>query len=96
MTCFEVSLNGKLVCTAGIKDVGMLLALVELSKRKPKSKGQSNPDYLKLRVGGSEINNGRLEQVDRLNRRIRVGDEIKIRIVEASRFDKPKRRESLE
>ena len=96
MTCFEISINGKPVCTAGVNDVGMLLALVELSKRKSQSKGKSNRDYLKLRVGGSETNDGRLEQVNWLNRRVKVGNEIKIRIVEASRFDKPKSRESLE
>ena len=96
MTCFEVSINGKLVCTAGVNDVGMLLALVELAKRKPQSKDQRNRDYIKLRVGGSEASDGRIEQVDWLNRRIRVGDEIKIRVVEASRFDEPKSGESLE
>ncbi|HKC63904.1 MAG TPA: hypothetical protein VKB86_09715 [Pyrinomonadaceae bacterium] len=95
MTCFEVTINKKLVCTAGVNDVGMLLALVELAKRKPQSKGQRNRDYIKLRVGGSEANDGRIEQLDWLNRRIKVGDEIKIRVVEASRSDKPKSRESL-
>ncbi|MDQ3818139.1 MAG: hypothetical protein M3362_10650 [Acidobacteriota bacterium] len=96
MTCFEVSINEKLVCTAGVNDVGILLAAVELVKRKLQSKDQRNRDYLKLRVGGSETNDGHIEQLDWINRRVKAGDEIKIRIVEASRFDKPKNRESLE
>lgn len=98
MTCFEVAINEKLICTAGIKDndVGVLIASLELSRRSPKTRGQRYRDYFKLRVSGSETNNGRLERVDWLNRSVRVGDIITIRIVEASRFDEPKNRESME
>ena len=97
MTCFEVSINEKLVCTAGINDeTGMLLALLELFKRQKQSKGRHRRDYLKLRVSGSEINDGCLEQVHWLNQQVKVGDVIKIKIVETSKFDKPKSRESLE
>lgn len=97
MTCFEVSINEKLVCRAGVDaDIGFLAAMLDLLSHQPKAGSQRKRDGLGLRVGGSETNNGRTEQLVWLDRRVRVGDVITIRIVKASGFDKPKNRKIME
>jgi|SRR5580658_4420253 hypothetical protein len=81
MRAFEVCLNGKKLCLAGIGDDGVLTAIVNWVK------GRGGTDMF-LQVGGlvSQVD----EHVRWVNQKhLRVGDQIQIRVVEASAVDKP-------
>jgi hypothetical protein len=83
MRAFEVPLNGKKLCLAGIGDDGVLSAHVTWVA------GKSGPE-LSLHVGGLIGPTG--EHVSWEDRRLRVDQRVVVRIVEASSVDKPKRR----
>jgi hypothetical protein len=81
MRAFEVSLNGKKLCLAGIGDDGVLTAIVNWVTRG--GKGDSF-----LRVGGLITTVS--EHVAWVNHKpLRVGDQVKIRLVEKSVVDGP-------
>ena len=95
MKCFEVTINGEKVCTAGVGDDGVLVSTVQFVKR-------SNPDEtadsqnnevsetLNIRVGGiANRDAGEMQHLEWLQRDLSVGDEIVIRIIEASSCDDP-------
>jgi hypothetical protein len=83
MRAFKVYLNGKRLCTAGIGDDGVLCTIINHVT----GRGRNELD---LRVGGliSPLD----EHVDWENRDLRVGDEVRIKIVEIESSDKPKTR----
>lgn len=99
MKCFEVTINGKKRCTAGIGDDGVLTSIVSFVVRRNVSAeiGESqndNSENLDLRVGGlTNSESGVTEHVDWLHQVLAVGDEIVIRIIEASVCDEPKNKE---
>jgi hypothetical protein len=95
MLTFDVFLNGKRVCTAGVGGEGALTAIVrarfdggEATNRKTSRRVN---DELRLYVGGS--NNSTSEYIRWQDRRLRVGDEVCIRIGEGELASKPRRRE---
>ncbi len=95
MRTFEILLNGKKLCTAGVEDDGVLTAIVssvhgrgEATNRKHAGRGK---DDLRLEVGG--LIRSTTEQVRWRNRALRVGDDVRIRIGEAELASKPSRRE---
>lgn len=99
MKCFEVTINGEKVCTAGVGDDGVLTSILSLVMRSKASdeSGESqkdNSDNLDLRVGGL-INreSGESEHVEWFHQGLAVGDEIMIRIIEASVCDEPDEKE---
>jgi hypothetical protein len=84
MRAFEVALNGKKLCLAGIGDDGVLTTIVSWVTRG--GKGDSF-----LRVGGliTPVN----EHVAWTEHKpLRVGDQVKIRVVEKSVVDEPAHR----
>jgi|SRR5436190_7029967 len=88
MLAFEVYINGKKRCTAGIRGPGVLTAslcwvLRELKSRRGKRK------ELKLGVGGLVSHSD--EDLEWLSRDLQPGDEVTIRIIEAAKVDKPKK-----
>ena len=100
MKCFEVTINGDRVCTAGVGDDGVLISSVSFVRKTGASEesGESqNNDYserLDLRVGGLANHEGGItEQLEWLNHALAVGDEIVIRIIQAAVCDEPKSRE---
>jgi len=62
MKCFEVTINGEKVCTAGVGDDAALTTIVSFVERNSAShetEGSQDNDYsesLDLRVGGSRSN----------------------------------------
>jgi hypothetical protein len=50
MKCFEVTINGETICTAGVGDDGVLLSTMSFVKRNEAETQQS--ESLDLRVGG--------------------------------------------
>jgi len=100
MTCFEVIINGKRVCIAGIGNDGVLVSAVTFVKQNKSAEEtaetQENNDKekLDLRVGGmANREGGAREQLEWLNQDLAVGDEITIRIIETSKCDEPNSKE---
>jgi len=83
MRALEVELNGERLCLAGIGDDGVLNAMVNCIAKPPRQE-------VELRVGG--LISPTREHVDWVNRDISVGDEIRIRIVDAGLIDEPSKR----
>lgn len=86
MIAFEIWLNGEHICTAGVEQKGSLNAITTWAKRTD----SISEEELKFYVGGlvcdSEDNNVFFKWIDR---NLEVGDEINIKIVQASEVDKP-------
>ena len=96
MKCFEVTINGKKVCTAGVGDDGVLMSIVSFVMRCNASAeiGESQNDNLDLRVSGlTNREAGVSEHVEWLHQGLAVGDEIVIRIIEAAVCDEPKHKQ---
>ena len=92
MITFKVSLNGTKVCTAGVRDVGVLSAMVTWVRRKPENRqrGGSREEKLSVEVGG--LDSDANEHLRWLSRRLRVGDRLAIEVIESETADTPKRR----
>src|SRR4249919_3433307 len=101
---FEILVNGKRVCLAGIPGYGVLTATLSWVKRNPASvdrttiKTSSLESFLKelieLEVGGLNTNADAGEHGQRLNwlkQHLREGDEIAFRVLPPGRSDEPKR-----
>jgi hypothetical protein len=81
MRAFEVRVNGKKLCLAGIGDDGVLTATVNWVTRDGKGD-------MFLQVGGFVSPAG--EHVKWVNQRpLRVGDEIRVKIVRANSAETP-------
>ena len=98
MLVFQVYLNGKKVSTAGIGDLGVLGAHVSWVRRKDGKTLARKPDSveeeLTFHVGG--LITPTEEHVRWLDRKLKVGDEVRIRIVEDGAIDRPRSRERLD
>lgn len=82
MRAFNVSLNGKKLCLAGVGERGVLSAIVNWVA------GDRGADMF-MEVGGLANE----EHVDWVNqKRLQVGDEISVQIVDAASADMPVRR----
>ena len=94
MPVFNVYLNGKKVSTAGVGDTGVLGAHVSWARRRGEHTLAKNPDSveeeLRLDVGG--LITPADEHVRWVDRKLKVGDEIRIVIVEEAAVDRPRTR----
>jgi hypothetical protein len=92
MIAFRVSLNGTRVCTAGIRDFGVLSAIVTWVRRRPEHgrDGGTIEEHLTVEVGGFTSTSRHHSQW--LRRRLRVGDRVSIDVVDAAKADRPKHR----
>jgi hypothetical protein len=87
MRVFEVSLNGERLCVAGIDGDGVLNAMVDHVKINAR-------DDLRLRVGG--LVSATEEHLTWAQAGLKVGDEVRVRILEFDSVDEPKRRKLRE
>lgn len=92
MIAFKVSLNGKEVCTAGVREFGVVSANITWVRRKPEQSrdGNSIEEELTADVGG--LDSSANEHLKWLGRRLHLGDRITVEIVESESVDKPERR----
>ena len=91
MIAFEVYLNGKRICTAGLGERGVLSTGLAWRGSQPYKKGGPPvAEYLKLDVGGL-VDSG--EHIRWADRKIKRGDLITIKVVEAISADKPRERQ---
>jgi hypothetical protein len=88
MLAFEVYINGKKRCTAGIRGPCVLTAALCWVLREPGSRRKRQE--LNLGVGG--LNGRSDEDLQWLQRDLQRGDEVTIRIIEAAQVDNPKTR----
>lgn len=89
MLAFKVSLNGKNVGIAGVRDLGVLSAIATWVRRRSES-GEDTEEELAFEVAGFDSNTR--EHLRWLRRRLRVGDRVVIQILESAHIDTPKRR----
>jgi hypothetical protein len=82
MRSFNVSLNGKKLCLAGVGERGVLSAIISWV-------GGDRGEDLHINVGGL-ANEEHIDWVDQ--KRLQVGDEIRVKIVESGSADEPVRR----
>jgi hypothetical protein len=101
MLCFEVYCNGKKLCTAGIGDYGVMTAILTWVSHSPEKlkkwaeAGITDAEAIKLdfTVGGLGRCVGEAaEHFKWVESDLVVGDEIRIRIVDAPSADPPSRR----
>ena len=110
MIAFEVKVNGKKVCTAGIRQFGNLCAHLDWSRGPqvaPSTGFQHHDEFLEFKVAGVHVRHKPkkapnlkrgfryTETLEWISRRLRAGDEITIRVVEASHADAPRKRRRL-
>ena len=89
MIAFEVKIYGKQKCPAGIGEQGVLSAAVSWVLREPEGRCHL-PEKLNLGIGGIGKRND--EYLEWLQRKLRLGNEMGIRIVEVAAADKPGKR----
>jgi hypothetical protein len=87
MRAFNISLNGKKVCLAGIRGYGVLAVTIT-------SVIGNHGTMSSLQVGG--LDGKTREHFDWTQKRLREGDEIGIRIVEIRSPDKPVRKKLID
>ena len=83
MRAFVVLLNGKELATGGV-GCGVLAANVTSVDPGPESSGH---DEVGVQLGG--LDTAKNEHVEWLQKRLRVGDEVRIRVVNADAVDRP-------
>ena len=92
MLAFEIHINGKRKCTAGIHGPCVLTASLCWVLRGRTSRGRKRKE-LNFGVGGLVSRSD--EDLQWLQRGLQQGDEVAIRIIEAAKVDKPKTRRRL-
>ncbi|HYG22615.1 MAG TPA: hypothetical protein VEH04_07535 [Verrucomicrobiae bacterium] len=91
MIAFELYLNGKKVCTAGVGDLGVLSSCLVWRGAQPYQKGGSPvSEYIKVDVGGLA---GSGEHLWWVERNLKRGEVVAIKVVETDRVDKPRKRQ---
>ena len=92
MIAFKLSINGAYICTAGVRDFGVLSAIITWVRRKAENgrDGKTIEEELTAELGG--LDGEPKEHLKWWGQRLRVGDRVSIEVVEAKRADKPKRR----
>ncbi|MBI2837840.1 MAG: hypothetical protein HYX75_05975 [Acidobacteria bacterium] len=95
MIAFEVSVNGRMVCTAGVRDFGVLSAILTWARRRAEKSGDGLDieEELTFDVGGLDSCAPLAgEHLKWLGRSLVVGDSVSIRVVEVEQVDSPETR----
>ena len=94
MIVFEVFINGKQMCRAGVGGAGVLTTIVNWvgdSPRAPRKGGRTRSGEAWVNVGGMYVTKEGSNVHPRwLNRVVRPGDEILVRVVESRSSDRPR------
>jgi hypothetical protein len=91
MICFQIEINGQKVCTAGVGDTGSLGVHLNWLKPNPVDALQRGTEQMVLGVSGFTQPPGEIEWVRArwLDRAMKAGDQIVIRILEQDKADAP-------
>lgn len=87
MTAFEIYLNGRKTCTAGLGQAGVVISSLIWASGGPQDLRR---DDLEFRVGGYVSRTA--THLSWCNRRLKSGDEIKVVVVKSAKADRPKTR----
>jgi hypothetical protein len=96
--CFDVSLNGESLCLAGIPGHGVLSVIADWVHRRASAEsedeGERWKDELRVSVGGLERNPSDVEAeyLNWVNRDLKPGDVLAIRVVQSDIADEPARK----
>ena len=91
MIAFELHLNGKKICTAGVGQVGVLSTCLSWRGPQPYQKdGPPVAESLRLDVGGLADSGEHLRWLDR---KLKRGNVLTIKVVEVDSADKPQERQ---
>lgn len=95
MIAFEVFLNGEKLCTVGWQDLSVLTAILNWRQLKTDDPlVKLDAEDLRFYVGGlSSVAEGNREFLRWVDRPLKVGDEVKIEIVDTDTVDAPYMRE---
>lgn len=110
MIAFEITLNGKRLCTSGIRQLGNLGAHLDWSRGPqvgPATGFEHEDELLQLTVAGvnvrykprksPQLKRGfrYAESLEWTACKLRSGDEVTIRVVNVARVDRPRKRKVL-
>lgn len=87
MIAFEVFINGEMVCTAGVGEHGVMSSILTLVKKRRRRR------QMWLEVGGIPADgvDGQRMHVGWVGKKpIKIGDEIRIRVIEKDEVDPPR------
>jgi hypothetical protein len=91
MIAFEVLLNGKKVCVAGVGDLGVLTTVLTWVRREARNTETGEPgnteEELTLNVGG--LISPKKEHVRWFENKVRVGDEVRVHVINLESVDPP-------
>jgi hypothetical protein len=90
MTAFEVYLNGEKLCMAGLGDAGVVSAILSWRGNQPFKDGAA-PESASIEFSVLGLTSQAGEHVRWAEPKVRVGDEIRIRIVDVGRADAPQK-----
>jgi hypothetical protein len=91
MIAFEVSLNGKKMCTAVVGKVGVLSTILSWRGPQPYEKGGAPVgEDIRLDVGGLESDSG--DHVGWADQNLKRGDVVAIKVLDVRSVDKPTER----
>jgi hypothetical protein len=93
MIAFEAEVNGVRACLSGVGEAGVLTAVLSWVKtHEMTAESGEQAGKLELQIGGLQQGDGEPDaHVTWLDSELAVGDEIRIRIVNASEIDEPLR-----
>jgi hypothetical protein len=95
MIGFDVNLNGRRVCLAGINGPCVMTTVLDWVERRPGDPDGKLPEKtLELHVGGLDSRTN--EHLKWLHEAIAVGSEISIRVVDVQKVDEPAERRADE
>jgi hypothetical protein len=98
MICFDIDLNGKRLCRAGVGESGTIYSSVFWgggSPHSPKRRGRTKAGAMELAVTGALGALERQVHWQWIERQLRPGDTISITIVKADSADRPRREQVI-
>jgi hypothetical protein len=90
MIAFEVYLNGEKLCTAGLGDLGVVSAILGWRGTQPYKDGTA-PEGPALDFSVRDLTSPAAEHVEWAHPEVHLNDEIRIRLVESTLVDEPRK-----
>ena len=93
MLCFEISVNGEKLFTAGVGEFGVLTSVLSWARTQPEEPQQeAGEGKLYLSAGGLKDQ----EHSEWLRQKVNVGDAVTIKIIESAISDEPQTKERVD
>lgn len=94
MICFQVEINGKKLCTAGVGEFGVLTTVLSLVRNRQQGHSiDEDTAKVQLRVGGTtSLKDSVDESVEWTSSSLNVGDEVRVTVTDQLQPDDPTER----